>query len=188
MKKNIEGKIETKEGLASFLNNCTDKTIEETKIIAERFLEQIETKLKKNNNLDINLIFQALDNVEHSQPIYFKQLPFISLCEHHLLPFFGFVDISIFPSNKIAGVSKFTDLIEFLSNQLTIQEKLTKTIANTINDKLHCQGVFVRIKAKHLCSDIVTPQNSTSNIITTFSTGLYELDYSLRSEALLNLN
>ncbi len=187
MKKNTKGSTEAKEAIAYFLYNHTNKTIEEAKSISERFLEQIETKLE-NNHLDTTLIFNALDNVEHNQPVYFKHLPFISLCEHHLLPFFGFVDIAIFPSNKIAGISKFSDLIDYLSNQLTLQEKLTETIANTINKTLGCEGVFVRIKAKHLCSDMINPKNSTSDIVTTFSTGLYELDYSLRSEAILNLN
>ncbi len=187
MRKKTKENTQAKLALADFLSNNTNKTIEEARIISDRFLEQIQSKLQKNN-LDSEFIFSALDNVEHNQPVYIKQTPFISLCEHHLLPFFGFVDVAIFPSRKIAGVSKFTDLIENLSNQLTLQEKLTETIANTINNKLECEGVFVRIKAKHLCSDIRNPKNSTFDIITTFSTGLYELDYSLRSEAILNLN
>ena len=187
MKKNTEEKIDVQEALAAFLSDNSNKSIEETKNISQRFLKQIEMKLEDKNN-DINFIFSELDSVDHNQPIYFKQLPFISLCEHHLLPFFGFVDIAIFPSQKIAGFSKFADLVEYLSNELTLQEKLTETIVNTINDVLECEGVFARIKAKHLCSDMINPKNSISDIITTYSTGLYELDYSLRSEAILNLN
>ena len=187
MKKNTQGMIEVQEALADFLYNHTSKTIEETKIISEKFLNQIKAKLE-SNHIDTSFTFTALDNVEHSQPVYFKQIPFVSLCEHHLLPFFGFVDIAIFPSSKIAGVSKFNDLIDYLSNQLTLQEKLTKEIAKNINNNLECQGVLVRLKAKHLCSDITNPKNSTSDIVTTFSIGLYDLDYSLRSEAILNLN
>ena len=187
MRKKTKENTQAKLALADFLSNNTNKTIEEARIISDRFLEQIQSKLQKNN-IDSEFIFSALDNVEHNQPVYIKQIPFISLCEHHLLPFFGFVDVAIFPSRKIAGVSKFTDLIENLSNQLTLQEKLTEMIANTINDLLECEGVFVRINAKHLCSDIMNPKNSNSDIVTTYSTGLYELDYSLRSEAILNFN
>ena len=80
----------------------------------------------------------------------------------------------VLPSNKIAGVSKFNDLIDNLSSQLTLQEKLTEIIAITINDLLECEGVFVRINAKHLCSDITNPKNSNFDIVTTYSTGLYE--------------
>jgi len=187
MRKKTEGKTGAKVALADFLFNNTNKTIEEANSVSDRFLEQIEKKLEKSN-LDIEFIFSPLDNVEHDQPVYFKKIPFISLCEHHLLPFFGFVDVAIFPSNKIAGISKFTDLIDNLSSQLTLQEKLTEIIAVTINDLLQCEGVFVRINAKHLCSDITNPKNSNSDIVTTYSIGLYELDYSLRSEAILNFN
>lgn len=187
MNKKTEGKMEVEEALAYFLSDYTKKTIEETRSISEKFLEQIEKKLK-NNYLDTDSIFNPLDKVEHNQPVYFKHLSFISLCEHHLLPFFGFVDIAIFPSQKIAGFSKFADLVRYLSNELTLQEKLTEIIVNTINDVLECEGVFARITAKHLCSDMINPKNSISDIITTYSTGLYELDYSLRSEAILNLN
>jgi len=187
MRKKTEGKTEAQVALADFLFNNTNKTIDEAKSISDRFLEQIETKLQKNN-LDTEFIFSALENVEYNQPVYLKQIPFISLCEHHLLPFFGLVDVAIFPSNKIAGVSKFTDLIDNLSSQLTLQEKLTEIIAVTINDLLECEGVFVRINAKHLCSDITNPKNSNFDIVTTYSTGLYKLDYSLRSEAILNFN
>ena len=187
MKKNTKEKIETHEALANFLSKNSNKSFSEAKDISERFLKQIELKLE-DKSADINSIFNVLENVGHNQPIYFKKLPFISLCEHHLLPFFGYVDIGIFPLKKIAGISKFSNLIEHLSNQLTIQEKLTQKIANSIYDVLECEGVFVRIKAKHLCSDMMNPKNSNSDIVTTYSKGLYELDYSLRSEAILNLN
>ena len=187
MKKETKEKINAQESLAYFLSQNSNKNFQETKNISERFLKQIQLKLE-DKNTDIDSIFRKLESVDHNQPIYFKQLPFISLCEHHLLPFFGYVDIGIFPLNKIAGISKFSDLIEHFSNQLTIQEKLTENIANAINDVLQCEGVFVRIKAKHLCSDMMNPKNSISDVVTTYSKGLYELDYSLRSEAILNLN
>ena len=187
MKKNTKEKKDVHESLAYFLSDNSNKSFEEAKNISDRFLKQIQVKLE-GTNIDIKSIFNVLESVNHNQPIYLKQLPFISLCEHHLLPFFGYVDIGIFPSKKIAGISKFSDLVEHLSNQLTLQEKLTEKIGNTINDVLECEGVFVRIKAKHLCSDMMNPKNSISDIITTYSKGLYELDYSLRSEAILNLN
>ena len=187
MKRKTKEIKESQENLAYFLTENSDKSLKEAKDISKKFLKQIELKLE-DKNTDINFIFSVLESVEHNQPVYFKQLPFISLCEHHLLPFFGDVDIGIFPSKKIAGISKFCDLIEHLSNQLTIQEKLTEKIANSINDVLECEGVFVRIKAKRLCSDMMNPKNSISDVVTTFSVGLYELDYSLRSEAILNLN
>jgi GTP cyclohydrolase I len=108
------------------------------------------------------------------------------LCEHHLLPFFGSFDIAVFPKNKIAGISKFSDLINHLSNDLTLQEKITQKAAEVIHRELEPEGVFIRVTAKHLCSDLMNPKSTISDVITTFSTGIYELDYSLRSEAIAN--
>ena len=89
------------------------------------FTKEIEKKLSKNLS-DLTEIFSSLDDVTHSQPIYLSNIPFVSLCEHHLLPFFGSFDIAVFPKNKIAGISKFSDLIYYLSNDLTLQEKIRK--------------------------------------------------------------
>jgi GTP cyclohydrolase I len=94
--------------------------------------------------------------------------------------------MAIFPETKIAGISKFSDLINHLSNDLTLQEKITKQAAEIIQNELNAQGVLVRVIAKHLCSDLMNPRSSISDVITTFSTGIYELDYSLRAEALTN--
>jgi len=131
-------------------------------------------------------IFKSLDSVTHSQPIYLSNIPFTSLCEHHLLPFFGTFDIAVFPKDKIAGISKFNDLVDYLSNNLTLQEKITQLASEIIQKELEPDGVLTRVRAKHLCSDLMNPKSSTSDVITTFSTGVYELDYSLRAEALEN--
>tara|TARA_Y100001970_G_scaffold61388_1_gene78402 strand:- start:126 stop:692 length:567 start_codon:yes stop_codon:yes gene_type:complete len=186
-KKTKEEKKAAQEVLAKFIAEYSNKTIEESFKASEKFLNQIKAKLE-HKDIEIKSIFQVLDNVDYHQPIYFKKLPFISLCEHHLLPFFGNVDIGIFPSGKIIGVSKFAELIDILSRSLTLQEKYTEIISKTIYKELKCEGVFTRVTAKHLCSDMTNPKNSISDVITTHSIGLYELDYSLRSEALLNLN
>ncbi len=186
-KKTEEQKKAANEVLAHFIAQHSEKTVEESFFVSDKFLDQVKEKLE-NKDIEIKSIFQVLDNVDHHQPIYFKKLPFISLCEHHLFPFFGYVDIALFPSGKIMGVSKFSELIDFLSSRLTLQEKFTEIISKTIYEELKCEGVLTRVTAKHLCSDMKNPKNSISDVITTHSIGLYELDYSLRSEALLNLN
>jgi GTP cyclohydrolase I len=77
-------------------------------------------------------------------------------------------------------------LINHLSNDLTLQEKITKQTAEIIHKELNPEGVLVRVTAKHLCSDLMNPKSSITDIITTFSTGIYEIDYTLRAEALTN--
>ena len=171
--------------LLNFIQKTTSKPEEESLAILQKFTTEIEKKLSQNSS-ELSAIFTSLDEVTHSQPIYLSNIPFTSLCEHHLLPFFGSFDIAVFPKNKIAGISKFSDLINHLSNDLTLQEKITKKAAEVIHRELEPEGVFIRVTAKHLCSDLMNPKSTISEVITTFSTGIYELDYSLRSEAIAN--
>ena len=105
-----------------------------------------------------------------------------------MFPFFGHVSIAVLPNKDILGISKFSDLINNLSSNLTIQEKLTENISKIIFSNLNCEGVHVKVIAKHLCSDLLSPENSIGDITTTFSTGIYELDSSLRAEASLNMS
>ena len=126
-------------------------------------------------------------NLEHiGDAIYINGISYISLCEHHMMPFHGSASIAVFPKKKILGISKFSDLVGHFSNDLTLQEKLTEKIASFIHKTLDADGVFVKMSAKHLCSDLLNSQNSSEEVITTYSTGVYELDFSLRNEALLN--
>jgi GTP cyclohydrolase I len=168
-----------------FIRKTTSKPEEESLAILQKFTTEIEKKLSQNSS-ELSDVFTSLDKATHSQPIYLSSIPFTSLCEHHLLPFFGSFDIAVFPKNKIAGMSKFSDLVNHLSNNLTLQEKITQKAAEVINKELEPEGVFIRVSAKHLCSDLMNPKSTISEVITTFSTGIYELDYSLRSEALEN--
>ena len=171
--------------LLNSIQKTTGKPEEESLAILQKFTTEIEKKLSQNSS-ELSAIFTSLDEVTHSQPIYLSNIPFTSLCEHHLLPFFGSFDIAVFPKNKIAGISKFSELINHLSNDLTLQEKITQKAAEVIHRELEPEGVFIRVIAKHLCSDLMNPKSTISEVITTFSTGIYELDYSLRSEAIAN--
>ena len=171
--------------LLNFIQKTTSKPEGESLAILQKFTTEIEKKLSQNS-YELSAIFTSLDEVTHSQPIYLSNIPFTSLCEHHLLPFFGSFDIAVFPKNKIAGISKFSDLVNHLSNDLTLQEKITQKTADVIHKELEPEGVFIRVTAKHLCSDLMNPKSTISEVITTFSTGIYELDYSLRSEAIAN--
>ena len=181
-------KLDKSDVLNDLLNSIqknTGKPEEESLAILQKFTTEIEKKLSQNSS-ELSAIFTSLDEVTHNQPIYLSNIPFTSLCEHHLLPFFGSFDIAVFPKNKIAGISKFSDLVNHLSNDLTLQEKITQKAAEVIHKELEPEGVFIRVTAKHLCSDLMNPKSTISDVITTFSSGIYELDYSLRSEAIAN--
>src|ERR1700688_1745701 len=104
----------------------------------------------------------ALFSVAYSEMVFVKDIDFYSLCEHHLLPFFGKCHVAYIPSNKVIGLSKIPRLVDVFSRRLQVQERLTSQIADTIRDKIAPLGVAVVMEATHLCMSMrgVEKQNS----------------------------
>ncbi|MDR2676486.1 MAG: GTP cyclohydrolase I FolE [Endomicrobium sp.] len=121
--------------------------------------------------------------------ILVKDIFFYSICEHHLLPFFGKAHIAYIPKNdKIIGISKFVELIEIFAHRLQLQEKLTKQIADTIVLSIQPQGVIVIIEAKHLCISMTKDvKNFGTKVITFVKRGIFCKDTKKCLEILLLL-
>lgn len=113
-----------------------------------------------------------------------RAINFYSLCEHHLVPFFGEVSIGYLPNGKLLGLSKFARIVEVYAKRLQVQERLTNQILNTIVDIMHPQGCAVLIQAKHLCMAMRGIKNDTSSTVTTKFYGKLEKDIRLRREFL----
>jgi len=136
-------------------------------------------------NVKIDKIFNnAFFKVNYKEMVIVKDIDFYSLCEHHLLPFFGKVHIAYIPKNKIVGLSKIPRLVEAYSKRLQIQERLTTQIAQTLNEKLKPKGVGVVIKAQHLCMTMRGVKNKNSITITSSMLGCFEKDSKIRNEFL----
>ncbi|HXV78942.1 MAG TPA: GTP cyclohydrolase I FolE, partial [Candidatus Binatia bacterium] len=108
------------------------------------------------------VINDALFTEDYEEMIVQKDIDFYSLCEHHLLPFFGKAHLAYIPHHKIVGISKLARLVDVYARRLQVQERLTNQIANTIMEKLDPLGVAVVIEAEHLCMRMrgVVKQNS----------------------------
>src|SRR5476649_2005656 len=101
-------------------------------------------------NID-KVLNNALFSVDYNEMVIVKDIDFYSLCEHHLLPFFGKCHVAYIPSNKVIGLSKIPRLVDVFARRLQVQERLTRQIADTIQNAIQPQGVGVVIEARHLC-------------------------------------
>lgn len=111
-----------------------------------------------------------------------KNISFYSMCEHHLLPFFGKVSIAYIPNKKIIGFGEIIKVIETFSKRPQLQERLTENIVETIFKGLDCKGVYLLIEAEHLCMTMRGVKKPGSKIITIGTRGLFEKDNNKRLE------
>ena len=136
-----------------------------------------------NENID-EVLNKAFFKVDYKEMVIVKDITFYSICEHHLLPFFGRVHIAYIPDGIIIGLSKIPRIVETFSKRLQVQEKLTVDISKTIFDKIKPKGVGVIIEAQHLCMTSRGIKNNTSIAITSSMLGCFEKDEKIRNEFL----
>jgi GTP cyclohydrolase I len=130
------------------------------------------------------MLNNALFTVDYNEMVIVKDIDFYSLCEHHLLPFFGKCHIAYIPNGKVVGLSKIPRLVDIFARRLQVQERLTNQIANTLLEKIDPLGVAVVTEATHLCMAMrgVAKQNSVA--VTSAMLGAFRNDARTRSEFL----
>lgn len=130
------------------------------------------------------LLKDALFTVTYDEMVIVKDVEMFSLCEHHMLPFFGKVHVAYIPNGKVIGLSKIPRLIETFSRRLQIQERLTTQIAETIQNVIQPQGVGVVIEARHLCMMMRGVEKQHSAAVTSSMLGCFRDEQETRQEFL----
>ena len=150
----------------------------------ERMTEALEF-LTSGYSMDAKEILSgAIFEEDVDEMVLVKDIEIYSLCEHHLLPFFGKCHISYIPDGRIIGLSKLPRIVDVFSRRLQVQERLTNLIAEALEDALHPKGVGVVIEAQHLCMMMRGVQKQNSEAVTSCMLGRFKIDPRTRTEFL----
>ena len=131
-----------------------------------------------------DVLRKALFTVNYDEMVIVKDIEMFSLCEHHMLPFFGKVHVAYVPNGKVLGLSKIPRLVELFARRLQIQERLTTQIAETIQKVIEPQGVGVVIEARHLCMMMRGVEKQHSAAVTSSMLGCFRTEEETRTEFL----
>lgn len=117
-----------------------------------------------------------------------RDIEFYSLCEHHILPFFGTVSIGYIPGEKIVGLSKVARIVDMFARRLQVQERFAHELCDVLMEKLQAKGVMVSCRARHLCMQMRGVEKQSSSTVTIASSGMFRKDESLRNQFLASIN
>jgi GTP cyclohydrolase I len=134
------------------------------------------------------MINGALFDVDYDEMVIVKDIDFYSLCEHHLLPFYGRAHVSYIPNGKVIGLSKIPRIVEMFARRLQIQEQMTSQIANFLQETLQPQGVAVVVEGMHMCSMMRGVKKANASMKTSKMLGAFKEQAGIRQEFISQIN
>ena len=154
--------------------------LETPKRVAKMYQEVFE-----GLNKDPRDYFDTVFHENHDEVVLVKDIPFYSMCEHHLVPFFGVAHVAYIPRNGVvAGLSKLARAVETAARRPQLQERITSSVADAMMEKLNPHGVYIIIEAEHMCMTMRGIKKPGAKTITTVARGIYEHDDVKRAEIL----
>ena len=136
----------------------------------------------------VKLINGALFDVDYDEMVLVKDIEFHSLCEHHMLPFYGRAYVAYIPNGKVIGLSKIPRIVDMYARRLQVQERMTTEIAQFLQETLNAKGVAVLVDGSHMCAMMRGVKKSQVSMTTTRMLGEFEEDANLRAEFLAHVS
>ncbi len=135
----------------------------------------------------VKLINGAVFDVDYDEMVLVKDIEFYSMCEHHMLPFFGRAHVAYIPNGKVIGLSKIPRIVDMFARRLQVQERMTSEIANLLEEILHPRGVAVVLEGSHMCAMMRGVKKSQVHMTTQTFLGEFKLDAARRAEFIAQL-
>ena len=175
--------------IARLLEELGEDTTREGLVDTPRRVADSFRHLTEGYGLDpAEIVGDALFSEEYDDMVVVRDVNFFSLCEHHLLPFFGRVHVAYLPKGRVLGLSKVPRVVDAFAHRLQLQERLTRQIAEALNDVLEPNGVAVVIEARHLCMEMRGVEKQDSDTLASCMLGAFRDDARTRSEFLALLH
>ncbi len=133
-------------------------------------------------------LLKCIEGETHDEMVLVRDIPFYSICEHHLLPFFGYAHIAYIPDGRIVGLSEIPRALDYLAKRPQVQERLTKELADLLMEKLKPKGCMVVIEAEHLCMSMRGIKKLRAKTTTSAVRGIFRKSQTTRQEALSLIN
>jgi GTP cyclohydrolase I len=134
------------------------------------------------------LVNGALFEVAYDEMVIVRDIEFYSLCEHHMLPFMGRAHVAYIPNGKVIGLSKIPRIVDMFAHRLQVQERMTRQVADLIDELLHPKGVAVVVEALHLCSMMRGVRKHDARMTTSTMVGIFKKELAVRMEFLNNIS
>jgi len=145
-----------------------------------RMYDELFSGLRKDPSRHLDVVFEE----KHDEMVVLRDIPFYSMCEHHLLPFMGKVHVAYLPDGKVAGISKLARVVDDFAMRPQVQERLTGQIADLLMEHLDAKGAAVVIEADHTCMTIRGVRKAGSEMVTSAMRGRFRTNLATRNEAI----
>ncbi|MBW8012936.1 MAG: GTP cyclohydrolase I FolE [Chloroflexi bacterium] len=184
-----ENKLELEHAIRSLLTNIGEDPDREGLVGTPDRVARMYDELTAGYHTDPDkLINDAIFHAEYDEMVLVKDIEFYSLCEHHMLPFFGSAHVAYIPNGKVIGLSKIPRIVEMFARRLQIQEQMTSQIANFLHDILDTQGVAVVVEGAHMCAMMRGVKKANARMTTSSMLGCFRESDKTRAEFMAHIS